>query len=270
MKFFLSVFLVTLVLSGAAFAGDPDPVVKAASVLSEWGAAWFPILALIAPTLIVGVTAYRRDGVVGFILAVLNVFSVSTHKDSPGTFKLPLTQSEKPDDPGIVEFKPRGYTRMETLFLILVGVISIFCCSCAAFKTAARDADVRCQRDEVKKLIPAMRAFLDSVEQRDRGDLFKIQGDFLGVFAKADADDLACTVKDTVANYFGPNKPLAVPDPAPDADTPPLGLSGPARTALMGAPELRVVPDRPAVSAVLKLRRRLKHKQPIPTTVADL
>lgn len=51
----------------------------------------------IVSSLIVGLTPYPKvEGVLQKILWVLNLFSVTTHSDSPGTFKLPLMQSSAP------------------------------------------------------------------------------------------------------------------------------------------------------------------------------
>lgn len=272
MKIFASVLLVALAFTGAVFAADPDPVVQAATTFTAWAKAWSPILigalVLASPTLIVGITRYRKEGVSGFLLAVLDRFSFGTHSDSPGTFKLPGTSSKPPEDGnGVIDLDPeyrrvkRGHTQLG--FLATLCLLSAFTLgACAALKSAARDADVKCQRDEVMKLIPAMRAFLDTVEQKDRGDLFKIQGEFLAIFAKADARDIQCTISETVAHFFGPDKPLPVPvEPPPDA------------TLEVSVASLRTGPvptERPSVALVKKLRSRLKKGQPLPLSVAEL
>lgn len=65
-------------------------------ILANWQSVLAVALAVL-PTLIVGFTNYPKvDGVLTIILKILNAFSVASHSDSPGTFKLPLVQSKPP------------------------------------------------------------------------------------------------------------------------------------------------------------------------------
>lgn len=50
------------------------------------------------PSLIVALTPYPvEQGVAKVILQILNVFSILTHKDSPGSLKPPVVQSKPPE-----------------------------------------------------------------------------------------------------------------------------------------------------------------------------
>jgi hypothetical protein len=76
------------------------------------------VLLLALPTVITGLSEYpKAAGVTSFLKVVLNLLSVLTHKDSPGTFKLPLTLSQPPAA-DLTELKPRGFARLEVLFVV--------------------------------------------------------------------------------------------------------------------------------------------------------
>lgn len=55
------------------------------------------LVALGIPSVITALTSYpKADGAVKVLKVLLNVLSVLTHADSPGTLKLPLTMSKRP------------------------------------------------------------------------------------------------------------------------------------------------------------------------------
>ncbi len=61
-------------------------------------ASYWPLLLFLLPSLITALTPYpKAGGVVKVLSFVLNLGSVLTHKDSPGTLKAPLVQSQDPE-----------------------------------------------------------------------------------------------------------------------------------------------------------------------------
>jgi len=65
-------------------------------LLQNWGTI-LGIVVAVLPSLIVALTPYPKvEGFAKTVLQVLEVFSVLTHKDSPGTLKLPLTLARPP------------------------------------------------------------------------------------------------------------------------------------------------------------------------------
>lgn len=69
----------------------------------EWcqaNSAWLvPLVVGVVSSLITGLTKYpKAGGVVAALQLFLSVFSAVTHKDAPGTFKLPLTPTTKPSE----------------------------------------------------------------------------------------------------------------------------------------------------------------------------
>ncbi len=70
-----------------------DPAAFAARLASYW-----PLLLFLLPSLITALTPYpKAGGVVKVLSFVLNLGSVLVHKDSPGTLKAPLVQSQDPE-----------------------------------------------------------------------------------------------------------------------------------------------------------------------------
>jgi len=56
-----------------------------------------PVLVAVLPSVIVGLSnSPKTAGLAGYLKVVLQVFSVLTHKDEPGTFKLPGTVTLPP------------------------------------------------------------------------------------------------------------------------------------------------------------------------------
>ena len=67
------------------------------NLLHTYGPGLLAALVTILPSVIVALTNYPTvQGVLKTILQVLNFFSGLAHKDSPGTLKLPFTQSKPP------------------------------------------------------------------------------------------------------------------------------------------------------------------------------
>jgi hypothetical protein len=110
--------------------------------LYAWALAHGPaiaaVLLLALPTLITGLSEYpKAAGMVSFLKVVLNLLSVLTHKDSPGTFKLPLTLSQPPAS-DLTELKPRGFARLE--FLFIVALLSLGAAAASPNPEALKDA----------------------------------------------------------------------------------------------------------------------------------
>ena len=66
------------------------------TILAAWPI-WAPIVAVLLASLVTRLTPYpRAAGVVTALRVVLDVLSVLTHRDSPGTWQLPLVQRSAP------------------------------------------------------------------------------------------------------------------------------------------------------------------------------
>lgn len=91
----------------------------------------------VLPTLITGLTAYpQAQGTVSALRLILNVLSVVSHKDSPGTFKLPMTVSA---DPGLPKAQPPlGFARLR--FLVVLAIAGLFVATAAAHADEAAAA----------------------------------------------------------------------------------------------------------------------------------
>lgn len=75
------------------------------TVLAAWPI-WAPILTVVLASVATRLTPYpKAGGVVTALRVVLDVLSVLTHKDSPGTLQLPLVQRSKPPE-GALEVDP--------------------------------------------------------------------------------------------------------------------------------------------------------------------
>ena len=65
------------------------------------------VAVVVLPALITGLTPYTKaKGVVTALRVVLDILSIVTHKDSPGSLKLPLMRSPEPVVNGVN--KPEG------------------------------------------------------------------------------------------------------------------------------------------------------------------
>lgn len=65
------------------------------SVLSAWPV-WAPIATVVVASLVTRLTPYpRAKGFVAGLQVVLDVLSVLTHRDSPGTLQLPIVHRSK-------------------------------------------------------------------------------------------------------------------------------------------------------------------------------
>jgi hypothetical protein len=89
-------------------------------------------LLVLIPSLITGLTPYpKAGGAISFLRLALNVLSVLSHHDSPGTFKLPLTVSKTPDSVTgrVVDLDPpQGFVRLP-----LLAAVAILALAFAAF-----------------------------------------------------------------------------------------------------------------------------------------
>lgn len=88
------------------------------SVLSAWPI-WAPILTVVIASLVTRLTPYpKAGGVVTALRVVLDVLSVLTHKDSPGTFQLPVVQRSQPPE-GKLELPPPSVPPVVALLALL-------------------------------------------------------------------------------------------------------------------------------------------------------
>src|SRR5712664_4374697 len=105
------------------------------------GPAILVFLGLVLPSVITGLTPYpKAKGVIPFLQLLLNIVSILTHHDSPGTFKAPLTLSKPPEDGALVELQPRGFARLD--FLFLVALLSLGAAAASPNPEALKDAVV--------------------------------------------------------------------------------------------------------------------------------
>lgn len=91
------------------------------------------------PTLITGLSSYpRASGFVDFLKVLLNLLSLVSHRDSPGTFKAPLTISKAPDGTNnVVELAPRGFVHVGLLAAVfVVALLASFAAAAAASSPA--------------------------------------------------------------------------------------------------------------------------------------
>jgi hypothetical protein len=78
---------------------------------------------VVTPSIITGLTPYpKASGVVSGLRLFLNVFSVLTHSDSPGTLKAPLTVSSPPVGLAIGYGSSRGFIRWPALALAVLCI----------------------------------------------------------------------------------------------------------------------------------------------------
>src|SRR4051812_37275453 len=91
------------------------------------GPATVAFLIVAIPSLITGLSRYpQASGFVAVLQTLLNLLSVLSHHDSPGTFKLPLTFSKPPDAEGLVVPMQRGCVRLGVLlFLAAVSLLAL-------------------------------------------------------------------------------------------------------------------------------------------------
>jgi hypothetical protein len=119
------------------------------------------VLLALLPSLINGLTDYPNLATgLGKFQSVLGLLSVVVHKDSPGTFKVPLTHSPPPEvigsSIGPVAIKGPANTGFADLGLIfawavLMGAALVLLGSCA-FTQHVKDAAVQCSKEELVKL----------------------------------------------------------------------------------------------------------------------
>jgi hypothetical protein len=75
---------------------------------------------VVLPTIITGLSAYPKDaGLVSFLKGVLSLLSFLTHKDSPGTFKLPLTSPTAPSTTA------QGFIRFPVLLGLALAALAL-------------------------------------------------------------------------------------------------------------------------------------------------
>jgi hypothetical protein len=92
------------------------------------GPAGVTLLLVLIPSLITGLSEYpKAASFVSFLKVLLNLLSVLSHRDSPGTFKLPFTFSQAPAVLGsnVVGLKSsaKGFATLYVLIAIAIGAL---------------------------------------------------------------------------------------------------------------------------------------------------
>lgn len=156
------------------------------------------IIVSFLPSLITGLTlfpqlapeaAFLQKVLVG-IQRALNFFSITTHKDEVGTFKLPLKLSKLPN----------GATTV-VLALSLVGVL-IGCGVVSTTGQAALDCGKQAVQAEIMNLVPAVTAILNGSPADWEAQLNALES--------VGEDALLCTVEAVVKSLkVEPNAPLS-------------------------------------------------------------
>lgn len=155
-----------LLFSVAAFAADQAAAAPGGA--AAWVALHGPVIAamLVAllPSVITGLTNFPQAGEATAVLKIVFSFlSLLTHKDAPGTFKLPLTPHADPSDaapaagpPGNADLRFLGI-----LTLSAAGVV-VFFAACSLWRPTLKADEVDCAEEAVaaaaEKAVPGVAA----------------------------------------------------------------------------------------------------------------
>ena len=199
-KFSLRIFLLTilffLLLPIVALAQTTQPA--SAPATAAWiiwlKANWYWLVtALLIPSIITGLTHYpspTTNKIVQILKTILDVLSVTTHADSPRTFKPPFTRSRSPY--GETSKNPThlgGAPVAGLIFFIMLPCLSAATCSPKKFVSDV----VNCTLPEIEKEAPELAA---------QAVAAAIAGNWMGelwILAQAAGPALACVELEVVA-----------------------------------------------------------------------
>lgn len=171
----LVAILAVLLIPLAAFAQAATQPASVGFQFGVWLSAnkvWLiPLIMTLIPTLITALSKFpQANGVVKVLQIIFDFFSILTHKDSPGTLKMPFTRS-----------KPPGWTKPEkgtrsmppVAGVILIPVLCLTLSSCCVFRgdckskpgqiaTLVVDCSIEAVKTLATEMLPAVIAIVTS------------------------------------------------------------------------------------------------------------
>lgn len=130
---------------------------------------YWPVIAAMVPTLLVGLSKAPTGGsAMDWLKWVLQLFSVVTHKDQEGTFKLPLTAKMQ---------KPLPLAAM--LPLVLISLALAGCCKPGSTSSfcKAETSVTGCAKLEGTKVFQDMMKEINDILDATKGDYMQLLGD---------------------------------------------------------------------------------------------
>jgi hypothetical protein len=213
----LAVLLLPLVAFAQASQPASGPATQAATVATAAWLLWLKanwywlLVGVLIPSIITGLSKFpgpTTNKIIAILQMVIDILGVTTHENSPNTFKFPLTRSKPP---GWVKPEKTAKPSLAPVTMLLIPVLMLTLGSCCVFrgdcKTPAGQIAttvVNCTIEAVKtgaiQLLPAVIAILtgNAPNWMEQLDALKVLG----------LDALACALQQAgqeVQNMTAPN-----------------------------------------------------------------